>query len=217
MEAAEPPHSEMSSRSHVTSGQSTNQSASGRNKSVITEAVRTVKGNSVMYHLFLAFFLLLHWIDLGSDIYMVWYFKTSGHNSYHYAAQVFLIISSLLALFWNMQLYDRAVIKSFGGVIFGPVSRNLYLAIFPQSEDRESLWRDSETEGVKEIRNFYYLFAALLEDWPQAIINVAFLASHDDFSLVAYSQIASSMAMGLIKFYYGCSNLLSDSDDEIFV
>jgi hypothetical protein len=193
---------------------------SGRHTSVLKEAITVVKNNNCSYFLFLLWFLCLHWIDMGSDIYLCYYFQAKDHHSYFYISLIFILISSLLALFWNLQLYDRDYYKSFLGVILGPVSRNVYLIIYPTKHDathRRSQWRNSDSEDVQEVRNFYYLFAALLEDWPQAIINISFLATHSRFSVFAYIQIGSSIIMGCIKFYYGCSNLLSDNDDELLL
>jgi hypothetical protein len=103
-------------------------------------------------------------------------FREKDYTTYFCAAAIFFILSTLLSIFWNFELYNRSLGLAVLATIFGPVSRNLFVEIMPSKSDSPEGWRDSDEEETEEIKNFTMIFAAMFEDLPQASVNLAFMS-----------------------------------------
>ena len=195
--------------------ESINQEKNSANNNEADESKRTGKNVAIIttsplsYHFRWIFLLFLHFLDLGSDVFMIHFFSIRGHKMFFGTSLFFICLSTFLSIFWNLQLYERDIIKSLLAIIFGSSSRYVYLLVL--GAEGEGKWRDSFNEGTAEVQNFYFLFAALMEDIPQAFINLIYIEVHaNDNIIISYVQIASSFIMAFLKIYVGCRNLLHD-------
>lgn len=104
--------------------------------------------------------------------------RDMDHKTYFGVASFFFVLSTLLSVFWNFELYNRSLCLAVVSTILGPVSRDLFVEVMPvQSNNSPEGWRDSEEEDTEEIKNFTLIFAAMFEDLPQASVNLAFLST----------------------------------------
>jgi hypothetical protein len=105
-------------------------------------------------------------------------FRTHDYPTYFFISSIFFFLSTLLAVFWNFELYNRSIGFAIIATVLGPISRNIFVEIMPASSRAtiSDRWRNSEALETEEIKNFTLIFAAMFEDLPQACVNLAFLS-----------------------------------------
>mmetsp|Transcript_21976 Transcript_21976/g.37076 ORF Transcript_21976/g.37076 Transcript_21976/m.37076 type:complete len:233 (-) Transcript_21976:702-1400(-) len=187
-------------------------SKNSRHVSVMNRVKYKIRENKAVYYMFLVLFLAMHWVDMLSDMYMIQFYWDRDYMTYFGTAATFFILSTILSVFWNFQLFNRSLGLAVLATVLGPVSRNIFVEVMPTGDGPEG-WRDSEVEDTEEVKNFTMIFAAMFEDLPQASVNLAFLSRGDSAPVEAVVQVIASIVMGVFKIQHGCSNILCNYED----